>query len=72
MTNSVSWHSDDEKELGVNPVIASVSFGATRRFHLKHKSVPERKVALDLTHGSLLLIAGTTQQFWLHQIPKGS
>ncbi len=70
--DSVSWHSDDEKELGMNPVIASVSFGATRRFQFKHKSTPEKKAALDLTHGSFLLMSGTTQQFWLHQIPKSA
>lgn len=70
--DSVSWHSDDEPELGVNPVIASVSFGAARRFQFKHKSVPEQRAAVDLTHGSLLLMRGPTQHFWKHQIPKSS
>jgi alkylated DNA repair dioxygenase AlkB len=70
--DSVSWHSDDEPELGVNPVIASVSFGAARRFQFKHKADPEKRVAVDLTHGSLLLMRGPTQHFWKHQIPKSS
>src|SRR5690606_34406404 len=59
------WHADDEKELGRNPVIASVSFGATRSFHLKHKQSGQL-VKLELTHGSLLLMKGATQHFWKH------
>ena len=66
----VSWHSDDEPELGKNPVIGSVSFGATRRFYLKHKQDKERKVAIDLSHGSFLLMRGETQHYWQHQITK--
>jgi alkylated DNA repair dioxygenase AlkB len=68
--DSVSWHSDDEPELGYNPVIASVSLGATRRFQFKHKHKAELRVTLDLTPGSLLLMQGETQHFWKHQIPK--
>jgi len=68
--DSMGWHADDEKELGKNPVIASVSLGATRRFQLKHKSNPNLKNQLDLEHGSLLLMKGTTQHFWKHQLPK--
>ncbi len=68
--DSVAWHSDDEPELGRNPVIASVSFGAERRFQFKHKHNPDLRQAIDLTHGSLLLMRGTTQHFWKHQIPK--
>jgi alkylated DNA repair dioxygenase AlkB len=69
--DSVAWHSDDEPGLGRNPVIASVSFGATRRFHLKPKTNSTiDRVAIDLTHGSLLLMQGPTQHFWLHQVPK--
>jgi alkylated DNA repair dioxygenase AlkB len=68
--DSVAWHSDDEPELGQNPVIASVSFGATRRFQLKHKHNPDWRQAVDLTPGGLLLMQGTTQHFWKHQIPK--
>jgi len=68
--DSNGWHSDDEKELGHNPVIASVSFGQIRRFRLKHKQHRELKYHLDLTHGSLLLMSGPTQHHWKHQIPK--
>lgn len=68
--DSMGWHADDEKELGENPVIASVSLGATRRFQLKHRADPTLKYQLELEHGSLLLMAGTTQHFWKHQLPK--
>lgn len=67
----VSWHSDDEKELGKNPTIASVSFGATRRFLLRHKSNKDLEtIDISLTHGSLLIMKGSTQHFWKHQVPK--
>jgi alkylated DNA repair dioxygenase AlkB len=69
--DSVAWHSDDEPELGRNPVIASVSLGAARRFTLKHKSRRDiRPLAVDLTHGSLLVMSGPTQHHWLHQVAK--
>jgi alkylated DNA repair dioxygenase AlkB len=69
--DSVAWHSDDEPELGENPVIASVSLGASRRFVLKHRYRKNvEKIELYLTHGSLLLMRGSTQHYWLHQIPK--
>jgi alkylated DNA repair dioxygenase AlkB len=68
--DSVSWHSDDEPELGKNPVIASVSFGATRRFMFRHKTKKEDKSEIKLTHGSLVMMKGVTQHFWQHQIPK--
>jgi len=69
--DSVAWHSDDEPELGKNPVIASVSFGATRRFVLKHKSEKRLpKIEMELSHGSLLLMRGPTQHHWVHSIPK--
>ncbi|MEX2483073.1 MAG: alpha-ketoglutarate-dependent dioxygenase AlkB [Brumimicrobium sp.] len=67
--DSNGWHADDEKELGKNPIIASVSLGATRNFHLKHKIINERK-NIELTHGSLLIMGGETQRYWKHQIPK--
>jgi alkylated DNA repair dioxygenase AlkB len=67
--DSVSWHADNEPGLGRNPVIASLSLGATRRFQLKHRRRDER-VALDLSHGSCLIMAGATQHHWLHQLPK--
>lgn len=69
--DSNGWHQDNEPELGQNPVIASLSLGAVRRFQLRHKFNKELpKVELDLPHGSLLVMAGTTQHFWQHQIPK--
>ncbi|NAY93267.1 alpha-ketoglutarate-dependent dioxygenase AlkB [Muricauda sp. JGD-17] len=68
--DSNGWHSDDEKELGQNPIIASVSLGAPRFFHLKHNTNKTLKHKLLLEHGSLLLMQGKTQHFWQHQIPK--
>lgn len=68
--DSNGWHADNEKELGRNPVIASVSFGAERAFHLQHNTIKEQKLKITLEHGSLLLMKGTTQHFWKHQIPK--
>ncbi len=70
--DSNGWHADDEKELGENPVIASVSLGQSRFFHLKHKDNKSLKYKLELDHGSLLLMQGPTQHHWLHQIPKTS
>jgi alkylated DNA repair dioxygenase AlkB len=67
--DSVGWHADNERGLGRNPVIASLSLGATRRFQLKHRRRAER-VAIDLKHGSCLVMAGATQHHWLHQVPK--
>jgi alkylated DNA repair dioxygenase AlkB len=67
--DSVSWHADNEPGLGRNPVIASLSLGAVRRFQLRHRRTRER-VDLDLPHGSCLVMAGATQHHWLHQIPK--
>lgn len=68
--DSVSWHADDEPEFGDMPVIASVSFGGTRTFQLKHKTRNDLKASIELTHGSLLMMRGGTQANWLHQIPK--
>jgi len=68
--DSNGWHADNEKELGSNPVIASLSFGANRMFQLKHKSDKSLKKNIILEHGSLLLMKGTTQECWKHQIPK--
>ncbi|WP_339894871.1 alpha-ketoglutarate-dependent dioxygenase AlkB [uncultured Algibacter sp.] len=68
--DSNGWHSDNEKELGENPIIASVSLGAQRVFHLKNKTDKALKTKLILQHGSLLLMQGETQTNWLHQIPK--
>ena len=68
--DSVSWHADDEPELGRNPVIASVSLGAARTFQLKHKTRRGEKRALVLQNGSCLVMKGSTQHNWLHQVPK--
>jgi alkylated DNA repair dioxygenase AlkB len=69
--DSVSWHADNEPGLGRDPVIASVSLGAMRRFQMKHRR-REARVALDLRSGSCLVMAGATQHHWLHQVPKTS
>jgi alkylated DNA repair dioxygenase AlkB len=69
--DSISWHTDAEKELGKNPVIASVNFGATRKFQLRHIKTKE-KVEIELTHGCLLIMQGELQHFWQHQVPKSS
>ena len=68
----VAWHSDDEKELGKNPVIASVSLGAERKFKLRHKKYKENQLQHEvfLQNGSLLLMSGSTQHHWLHEIPR--
>lgn len=68
--DSNGWHADNEKELGINPVIASITLGQERYFHLKHRRQKELKHKLLLEHGSLLLMKGSTQHHWLHQIPK--
>jgi alkylated DNA repair dioxygenase AlkB len=67
--DKVGWHSDDEKELGINPTIASLSLGATRRFDIKHKTEPNLSHHFELTNGSLIVMKGEMQHHWLHQIP---
>lgn len=67
--DSNGWHADNEKELGDQPTIASVSLGATRKFDLKHQQTKER-ISLPLNHGSLLIMGGAMQRCWKHQIPK--
>jgi len=69
-SDSNGWHSDDEKELGKNPIIASLSLGAKRVFQLRNKENKKVRHNLELTNGSLLLMRGSTQHFWQHQIPK--
>ncbi|MFY0604949.1 MAG: alpha-ketoglutarate-dependent dioxygenase AlkB [Flavobacteriaceae bacterium] len=64
----MAWHSDDEKSLGKDTTIASLSFGAERKFSFKHKST-KQKVDIVLENGSLLLMKGTTQTHWLHRLP---
>ncbi len=68
--DSNGWHADNEKELGKNPVIASVSFGEDRWFHFKHRTNKNLKQKMVLQHGSLLIMKGKTQHNWLHQVPK--
>lgn len=67
--DSMGWHSDDEAALGPEPVIASLSFGGVRRFHFKHRTHGER-IAVDLDHGSCLIMHGRCQACWQHQLPK--
>jgi len=66
----MGWHSDDEPELGTEPIIASLSLGATRDFSLRHKHKDIKKIKLSLPAGSLLLMSGRLQQCWQHQVPK--
>ncbi|MCK0147926.1 alpha-ketoglutarate-dependent dioxygenase AlkB [Arenibacter sp. F26102] len=68
--DSNGWHADDEKALGKNPIIASITLGQERYFHLKHKLNKDLKQKILLEHGSLLLMKGETQHCWYHQIPK--
>ena len=68
--DSMGWHSDDEPELGPEPVIASLSFGATRRFCLQHRKRKADKLELALQDGDLLLMAGGTQAHYRHALPK--
>ncbi len=68
--DSNGWHADNEKELGDNPIIASISLGEERPFHFKHRSLKNERHKLILKHGSLLVMAGEMQHFWLHQIAK--
>lgn len=68
----MGWHSDDERELVPQGIIASVSLGAERRFLFRHKQDPKLKVAVQLESGSLLLMCGSTQTHWLHSLPKST
>ena len=71
--DSVSWHADDEKELGDKPIIASISFGAVRKFQFRAKFTNgAQKFNIELRNGSLLLMGDTLQNNWLHQLPKVS
>jgi alkylated DNA repair dioxygenase AlkB len=69
--DGMGWHSDDERELGVSPTIASISLGGPRRFRMRHrreKGVPP--VELELGAGCLLVMSGATQANWRHSVPK--
>jgi alkylated DNA repair dioxygenase AlkB len=67
--DSMGYHADAEPELGTNPIVPSLSFGAVRRFVLRHKKTKDR-MEFDLGHGSLLVMAGTLQHYWVHALPK--
>ena len=67
----MGWHSDDERELGIDPIIASLSFGANRDFIFKHKTDKNvDNIKIHLKSGSLLLMLGSTQHYWKHSLPK--
>lgn len=68
--DSNGWHADNEKALGKNPTIASVSFGEERPFHFKHRTIKNQRHKIVLEHGSLLIMKGEMQHYWLHQIAK--
>lgn len=68
--DSVGYHADDERILGINPVIASYSLGASRRFLLKHNRDKSQNIGCELQHNSLLLMHGTLQHHWQHSIAK--
>lgn len=68
--DKMGWHSDNEKELGPNPCIASLTFGAKRYFDLKHKYDKTKRFRFELSSGMLLVMSGSLQDYWLHQIPQ--
>ena len=68
--DSMGWHRDNEKELGINPVIGSVSFGAARKFQLRNYADKSIIKTISLSHGSFLLMRGETQHYWEHSMPK--
>lgn len=68
--DSMGWHSDDEAELGRNPLVASLNLGGARRFDLRRKGGSRIEHSLTLEHGSLLVMSGATQHHWQHQVAK--
>lgn len=66
----LNWHADDEKELGINPVIGSVNFGVTRDFQIRNNANRDLKLTIPLAHGTLLIMSGELQSFWQHAVPK--
>lgn len=68
--DSMGWHSDDEPELGIDPLIASLNLGATRRFDFRRKGSSRITHSIQLKHGSLLVMRGATQHYWQHQVAK--
>jgi alkylated DNA repair dioxygenase AlkB len=69
-SDSMSWHSDNEPELGLNPTIASLSFGGTRRFRFRNTSDKKQTLSISLSDASLLVMAGPLQHNWQHTLPK--
>jgi alkylated DNA repair dioxygenase AlkB len=69
--DGMGWHCDDERELGKEPIIVSVSFGAERIFAFKHRNSKER-INIRLEHGSMLIMRGQTQHSWQHALPKST
>ena len=67
--DSVGWHSDNEAGLGNRPIIASLSLGGERRFQFRHRKT-KQTITLELRMGHWLIMAGDTQRFWVHQVPK--
>ncbi len=68
--DSMGWHADDEPELGIDPVIASISLGSNRRFVLRCKDAKQDKLELEPEHGSLIVMSGDLQHHWQHHVPR--
>jgi len=69
-SDHIGWHTDAEKELGRNPIIGSVNFGATRTFQIRRIDNHDDKINFPLSHGSVLIMMGELQHFWQHAVPK--
>ena len=67
--DKMGWHADDEPELGTEPVIASLSLGATRKFRFRHR-VTKEVVECELPTGSLVVMSGLSQKCWVHEVPR--
>ncbi|MGV0056559.1 alpha-ketoglutarate-dependent dioxygenase AlkB family protein [Stutzerimonas xanthomarina] len=68
--DAMGWHSDDERELGQQPLVVSLNLGATRRFDFRRKGASRIEYSISLEHGSLLVMSGLTQHYWQHQIAR--
>ena len=68
--DAMGWHSDDERELGQQPLVVSLNLGATRRFDFRRKGTSRIEYSISLEHGSLLVMSGLTQHYWQHQIAR--
>ena len=68
--DAMGWHSDDERELGEQPLVASLNLGAARRFDFRRKGGSRIEHSIELGHGSLLVMSGPTQHYWQHQIAR--